>query len=91
MFTPTSPACAGVATLAEIEIQGWSMNPGRYVGLAVIGPSARMEQGTRGKSSYVITNVLVKCLVAPPAVTVSLTAAVPALGALTVHEYCQDP
>jgi type I restriction enzyme M protein len=23
-----------VATLAEIEVQGWSLNPGRYVGVA---------------------------------------------------------
>jgi type I restriction enzyme M protein len=27
-----------VATLAEIEAQGWSLNPGRYVGVAELGP-----------------------------------------------------
>ncbi len=33
-ISPTSPACARAATLAEIEAQGWSLNPGRYVGVA---------------------------------------------------------
>lgn len=28
------PGLCNVATLAEIEAQGWSLNPGRYVGLA---------------------------------------------------------
>ena len=28
------PGLCKVATLAEIEAQGWSLNPGRYVGVA---------------------------------------------------------
>lgn len=28
------PGLCKVATLAEIESQGWSLNPGRYVGVA---------------------------------------------------------
>ena len=32
--TPTCPGLCKVATLAEIEAQGWSLNPGRYVGTA---------------------------------------------------------
>ncbi len=28
------PGLCKVATLAEIETQGWSLNPGRYVGVA---------------------------------------------------------
>ena len=28
------PGLCKVATIAEIEAQGWSLNPGRYVGLA---------------------------------------------------------
>ena len=28
------PGLCGVATLEEIEKQGWSLNPGRYVGVA---------------------------------------------------------
>ena len=28
------PGLCKVATVAEIEAQGWSLNPGRYVGLA---------------------------------------------------------
>ena len=31
--TPTSPGFCKVATIAEIETQGWSLNPGRYVGV----------------------------------------------------------
>jgi type I restriction enzyme M protein len=30
------PGLCGVATLEEIETQGWSLNPGRYVGVAAI-------------------------------------------------------
>jgi type I restriction enzyme M protein len=38
-----------VATRAEIEAQGWSLNPGRYVGVADRGPddfdfSERLEE-----------------------------------------------
>jgi len=29
------PGLCRVATLAEIEAQGWSLNPGRYVGMAI--------------------------------------------------------
>ena len=35
--TPTyadTPGLCKAATLAEIEAQGWSLNPGRYVGVA---------------------------------------------------------
>jgi type I restriction enzyme M protein len=28
------PGLCKAATLAEIEVQGWSLNPGRYVGVA---------------------------------------------------------
>ena len=28
------PGLCKVSTLAEIEVQGWSLNPGRYVGVA---------------------------------------------------------
>ena len=28
------PGLCKVATLKEIEVQGWSLNPGRYVGVA---------------------------------------------------------
>jgi type I restriction enzyme M protein len=31
---PTCPACARRRRSAEIEAQGWSLNPGRYVGVA---------------------------------------------------------
>ena len=31
-YTDTAGLCK-VATLAEIEAQGWSLNPGRYVGV----------------------------------------------------------
>ena len=32
------PGLCKVATLAEIEAQGWSLNPGRYVGVADRAP-----------------------------------------------------
>ncbi len=32
--TPTCPACARWRRLTQIEKQGWSLNPGRYVGVA---------------------------------------------------------
>jgi type I restriction enzyme M protein len=32
------PGVCSVATLSEIEAQGWSLNPGRYVGVADISP-----------------------------------------------------
>ncbi len=32
------PGLCSLATLAEIEAQGWSLNPGRYVGVADRGP-----------------------------------------------------
>ena len=32
--TATCPGLCKVATLDEIEAQGWSLNPGRYVGVA---------------------------------------------------------
>jgi type I restriction enzyme M protein len=34
------PGLCKVATLKEIEAQGWSLNPGRYVGVAEKGPDA---------------------------------------------------
>ena len=34
------PGLCKVATIAEIELQGWSLNPGRYVGVA-----ARADDG----------------------------------------------
>ena len=30
------PGLCKVATLAEIEAQGWSLNPGRYTGTAAV-------------------------------------------------------
>ncbi len=30
------PGLCKVATIAEIEAQGWSLNPGRYVGVAAV-------------------------------------------------------
>ena len=32
------PGLCKVATVAEIEAQGWSLNPGRYVGVAEQAP-----------------------------------------------------
>lgn len=32
------PGVCSVAALSEIETQGWSLNPGRYVGVADISP-----------------------------------------------------
>jgi type I restriction enzyme M protein len=34
------PGLCKMATLAEIEAQGWSLNPGRYVGIADRAPEA---------------------------------------------------
>ena len=33
-YTLMCPGFCKVATVAEIEAQGWSLNPGRYVGVA---------------------------------------------------------
>ena len=32
------PGLCKVATIKEIEAQGWSLNPGRYVGVAAAKP-----------------------------------------------------
>ena len=43
------PGLCKVATLAEIEAQGWSLNPGRYVGVAErAGRWGRLPGAARG-------------------------------------------
>jgi hypothetical protein len=42
MYLGTLPGLCKVATVADIEAQGWSLNPGRYVG----GRSGLMMTGS---------------------------------------------